>query len=94
MATRERAELRADVPAAVQEPRSGIRLSRIKGGERTWMLTLLAGDDAAGLRSTIATLVELDRELERVYGGTGPRVHPPPRLDDRDAGASGGPEVA
>jgi hypothetical protein len=80
----DRLELRSDVGAG-GEPRTGARLSRLRDGRRTWVLWLVAGDDAAELRATIGALIELDAELERAYSGgdrPAPRVHPPARDDD------------
>jgi hypothetical protein len=84
--TSDRVELRADVGSVGVEPRSGARLSRLRDGRRTWQLTLLAGEDPAELRASIAALVEFDRELEAGYSDDAerpaPRIHPPARDDD------------
>jgi hypothetical protein len=79
----ERVELRTDTTTtAAGDARSGIRLSRLKGGEHSWILTLLAGEPPDALRATIAALIEIDRQLERAYTPAEPRVHVPPRPDN------------
>jgi hypothetical protein len=76
------------VDPRIGEPRGGVRLSRTKGGERTWQVSLAIGDDPAELRRTIQALIELDAELARAYSdSTGdpkaaPRVHVPSRHDE------------
>jgi hypothetical protein len=77
MTTSDRVELRAG-------ERSGVRLSRVRGGERTWALTLVDVADADELRAIVRELVELDRELEDAYADDrpAPRVHQPPRDDE------------
>jgi hypothetical protein len=81
----EHVELRTDTTAAA-ETRSGVRLSRIKGGERTWQVSLAAGDDPDELRKTIRALIDLDAELARAYDGQAVvRVHPPQRRASSDA---------
>jgi hypothetical protein len=54
------------------ETRSGVRLSRLKGGEHTWNLWMTVGDDAADLRATLAELQAIDAELEHDYGRAAP----------------------
>jgi hypothetical protein len=64
------------------EPRSSVRVSRVRGGERTWQITVAAGDETAeALRAAVALARELDDELTRVYITAGE-----PAQDDVDAG--------
>jgi hypothetical protein len=50
--------------------RSSVRLSKTRGGERTWtILVACDGDDADGLRSALGIARELDVELAHIYAG-------------------------
>jgi len=91
MRPKDRVELNAG--AAGAELRSGVRLSKTRGGERTWQLSLAIGSVPAELRSAIRALRQIDDELERAYSGpeerSAPRVHVPQRVAaDEAAGRS------
>jgi hypothetical protein len=70
-------------------PRSSVTVSKLRDGQHTWKLTVVAtASDGAALRAAVTLAREIDGELTLAYEGepdAASRVRVPPRLD-HDAG--------